>query len=180
MGRSKFIIALVAFALVGCGKSDIKVDEKATSDFTAKRDAENALMMKAYNDNAPPYDKLPPVPVSSVCNDDKDTCESNTLEIVKAWPLAWKGDYQGQRNVAYMQSNLNGGVVYNQIQGCAWRIVIQASGHIEFNSGDQMNYDTECSKISDSEYASAKQVAAEIYKKIKGEKLPVIPSPKSK
>jgi hypothetical protein len=120
---------------------------------------------------------VPDAPVRICITDPDKTCEIDRTQFIAAWPKAWGGDYQAQRNVAYMQSSDNPAVAHNPVQGCAWRIVIQLSGHPETDSTDVDNFNLECGRLSAVEYASAVESAKSIFKTIKGTDLPPVPAP---
>ncbi|EGF93091.1 hypothetical protein ABI_15310 [Asticcacaulis biprosthecium C19] len=141
--------------------------------------ASSALAKLAHDssEKLPPYDKLPPVPVDGFCADSTRACDPVRLEMLQQWPKAWAGDYQSQRNVAYMQSERMAGVPYNPVQGCAWRMVILASGHTQSDSTDIANYNFECRALTPVELVTAKASAGQIFKTIAGNTLPDLPPP---
>lgn len=71
-------------------------------------------------------------------------------EINKSWQRdydgAIKGNYQGQRNVAFCLSTGCGWTEMrkNPVLGCAWRIVIAKSGHLSADSTDASNLKLYC------------------------------------
>jgi hypothetical protein len=97
--------------------------------------------------------------------------------MLAEWPRAWAGVYVAQRNVSYLLSQPKAGVPQNPIQGCAWRMVILASGHPEVGESDTMSYDASCRKLSELEFQSAKASAENVFKTIKGGKMPDFKAP---
>lgn len=173
MDRTKYLIALLL--LSACGQDETKIDKDAIAKYEAEISAEDKAALNAYESHTSPYDKLPEVPAIQ-CGSEE--CKTNSLEMIKAWPKAWAGEYGAQRNVAFLLSTSNAGVASNPVQGCAWRIIIQVSGHMEFQPGDQSNYDLECGRLKSSEFDAAKQIANTIFEKTKHSKLPQISAPK--
>lgn len=62
-------------------------------------------------------------------------------EKLKAGALS--GDYQAQRNYAYILQH-GDGVPQNLIEACAWRLVIISTQHAKVSSSDVDNVDTAC------------------------------------
>jgi hypothetical protein len=94
-------------------------------------------------------------------------CQENQAMFLKAWAKAWRGDYQGQRNVAFCQAGKCGaGIAPNRVQGCAWRIVILASGSTEVGDADVQNMKLECGKLDQVGRAAADAQAREIARKL--------------
>lgn len=74
-------------------------------------------------------------------DDDAERCRLMKQTWERDYNGAIKGDYQGQRNVAYCLStgcsDLYGTVLRkNAVLGCAWHIVIVNSGHLDANTTD--------------------------------------------
>lgn len=77
--------------------------------------------------------------------DYKDDCEYTRKKWADEYKAATDGKYQGQRNVAYCLSDGCLGAIHkNEVLGCAWRIVILKSGHLEIDSTDTSNFKTFC------------------------------------
>ena len=100
----------------------------------------------------------------AAAGDDHKICVTDALGFrKKEWPLAWRGDYQAARNVAYcLSTGCSGSVQQNRIQGCAWRLAISQSGLPDVNDMDVMSLKTECRQIDDSERLAAQAAAARI------------------
>lgn len=81
------------------------------------------------------------------------------LEKLKAEALA--GDYQAQRNLAYLLRDTD------KFQGCIWRGVILFSGYSEASTVDLANLGTECGKLSEEKFNHimeiSEQLSDEIY-----------------
>lgn len=74
---------------------------------------------------------------------------SNCNYTKAVWPSEYekakRGDYQGQRNVAFcLSTGCDGAIRQNKILGCAWRFVILESGHLSADSTDTTNLKYYC------------------------------------
>jgi hypothetical protein len=95
-------------------------------------------------------------------------CKIDQEKFKKEYPLAYKGDYQAQRNAAYcLFTGCDGAIRQNQILGCAWRIVIIASGSPKVDGSDTANLKYNCGQLSEVEFIAAKSQASRIIAKIK-------------
>lgn len=100
-------------------------------------------------------------------------------QIKKTWQRdydgAIKGDYQGQRNVAYCLSTGCGWNELNKnpVLGCAWRVVIVNSGHLAANRLDADGLKLYCGSqfLDDTGRVMANAQAMTIMKKL-GVQLP--------
>lgn len=73
------------------------------------------------------------------------SCQYSRDVWVKEYGEAVKGEYQGQRNVAYcLSTGCHGAIRVNKMLGCAWRFVILESGHLSADSSDTSNLDYYC------------------------------------
>lgn len=107
----------------------------------------------------------------SFCRD--DNCKLDQAQTVAEMKRAYEGNYQGQRNLAYcLWSGCNGAIVKAQTLGCAWRIVILASGSPEVGSGDVSNLTNCVERLSRAEIAAAKAQARSLYKTVYGRDIP--------
>ena len=99
-------------------------------------------------------------------NDEK-SCESDKQQFKKAYAAAYKRDYQGQRNVSYCLSAGCGGAVQNNATlGCAWRLVILASGSAEVDNTDISNKRVYCDRLAPDEQETARAQAQELMRRI--------------
>lgn len=90
----------------------------------------------------------------------KDWCETSSAEFKKWFPLAYEGDYQGQRNVAYcLLTGCSGAVMINPSLACAWRMVILLSGSSRVDETDQGNFRTACGTLDQARLETAKAQA---------------------
>ena len=105
---------------------------------------------------------------------DKPLCESG-LKQFKAWfPKAMKGDYQGQRNVAFcLMTGCDDAVRQDWITGCAWRMVLKAARDRRYDLGDKMNFDVDCGRSDTSEQADAARIAQDLFRRIYRRELPL-------
>lgn len=97
------------------------------------------------------------------------SCEASQVDFRKWFKLAIRGDYQGQRNVAYYLGgrDKSGAVKPDMMAACAWRIVIISLGSKDVWSGDTSNVKIDCGKLDEVEQAAAKAKAIRILSKMK-------------
>jgi hypothetical protein len=82
----------------------------------------------------------------SCSSEDRYDCRSNQKQLKSEFPRAMKGDYQAQRNVSYcLSSGCGGSITVDKMLGCAWRIVVLASGSSKLDNADQSNFQHFCS-----------------------------------
>ena len=99
----------------------------------------------------------------ALTGDDRQWCEMARKRFPEDYAKAWQGDYQAQRNVAYMLGRQSYGAVrVDPIEGCAWRWVISTSGHPSAGTGDTSNLQMECGKLSQTEQQIARARADRI------------------
>jgi hypothetical protein len=104
---------------------------------------------------------------------DEAWCKANQEQFRREFPLALKGKYAAQRNVAFCLSDgCDTAVKQNPISACAWRIVILASGDSEIHDGDMMNFKSDCGRLGQPELATAIEQAKGLFKKIYKRNLP--------
>lgn len=108
---------------------------------------------------------------------EKSWCEQGIKTYRKWYPLALKGDYQGQRNVAFcLITGCDGAVTINKPLGCAWRAVILVSGSRQVDQGDVMNFDSHCrGKLTQSEAMVAGSQYAALFQRIYRRTAPAFP-----
>lgn len=91
---------------------------------------------------------------------ERTMCERARESFIADYLRARAGEYQGQRNVAFLLGGggrlwLEGGrtapfpVTTNQIQSCAWRLVVLNSGHARVGDGDQQDLRTSCAPLDE-------------------------------
>ncbi|UYO38577.1 hypothetical protein KQX62_17915 [Rhodopseudomonas palustris] len=101
------------------------------------------------------------------CEESDTWCNISLKQFRKWYPLAWRGDYQGQRNIAFcLRDGCDGAIRTNPITGCAWRMVIVASGSPKVDSSDTLNLKTDCGKLDAVEREAASAQAARMLAKI--------------
>ncbi|MBB5985328.1 hypothetical protein [Sphingobium lignivorans] len=111
----------------------------------------------------------PAAPVTPMCAGANEAiCEANRIQFDRQdWPRAWRGDYQGQRNVAYcLSTGCDGAVTINESAACAWRIVILAAAHDEATDLDNRALEANCDKLSEIARTAATIRAEEIATRI--------------
>ena len=110
-------------------------------------------------------------------------CERNRATFRREYPLAMRGDYQSQRNVAFflagrMRDLDRSPVTPNLLQGCAWRMVILASGHRQTNDLDVSAMRIDCNK-PEVDQTAAQARAARLMEEIKAAaRRPAPPEPR--
>jgi hypothetical protein len=115
----------------------------------------------------------PPAPSTGFCPDN-ELCEVHRATFERRdWPKAWKGDYQGQRNVAFCLANgCDGAVAVNRVAACAWRIVIIGAAHDEAGDTDATSVGIDCGKLDGAGRAAATVKAQALFKRIYRKPLP--------
>ena len=107
------------------------------------------------------------------CQAGEQFCEGAYRRFRDQFPKAYRRDYQSQRNVAFCLSRgCDDAVVRNPILGCAWRIVIVASGSPKIDQTDTSNLKIDCSKIDKLEMQAAMSQADVLLRRIYGRPLP--------
>lgn len=85
----------------------------------------NAYIEKHRGDKMPDGYQLP----LTFCIDGGDQCHLSQALMLKDMRAAYRKGYQAQRNVTYcLWSGCDGSVQQNKNLGCAWNVVILASG----------------------------------------------------
>lgn len=98
---------------------------------------------------------------------DSDTCIYDQASTLLALKGAYKRDYGDQRNLAYCLSyGCNAAIIANPTMGCAWRMVILASGSAELDAADVSNFKAECGQIEPAQLATAKAQAAALFRTV--------------
>lgn len=104
--------------------------------------------------------------------DEAPSCKKMISRLEEDYRKAWKGDYQGQRNVAYCLSDGCGNMVLpNRSLGCAWRIVIIGSGSPRVDSTDIGNLKVYCGRLDAAERSAAQAQAATLFRTIYGREI---------
>lgn len=75
---------------------------------------------------------------------------------------AMRGDYQTQRNLAYLLSAGDATMFPRPIDGCAWRMVILFSGHDLVDASDAGNLEHYCGRLTRAEQLAASAKADRI------------------
>ena len=89
-------------------------------------------------------------------------CEYETFTMRRDIPNAYAGDYQAQRNVSFcLVTGCDGFIVQNVLLGCAWRVVIIASGNPKVDQTDIGFLSVYCSKPLDALQRSAANAQAQ-------------------
>jgi hypothetical protein len=100
-------------------------------------------------------------------DDASDVCLTDKAPMTVDFDFAYKGLYQAQRNMAYcMLSTCHGVLFENKNLGCAWRIVILASGDPEVDDSDSSNLEFCWDKLSASEKLASKAQAGRLFELI--------------
>jgi hypothetical protein len=81
---------------------------------------------------ASPRVERPRLPIGACIADneaERQACLRLQLELRAHFSAAWRGENNAQRRVAFcLSTGCGGALIANPILGCAWRIVILASG----------------------------------------------------
>ena len=93
-------------------------------------------------------------------------CMADTHALQADFDKALAGDYQAQRNTAYLLSGATPYVVAQPVQACAWRKVILASRPADATYADDRQLEIDCGKLSAEDRAVADKIAALITAKI--------------
>jgi len=95
----------------------------------------------------PPADDYINTLVSCETAKDPGHCKFARATWQKEYANAISGAYQGQRNVSFcLSTGCNDAVRQNKILGCAWRIVIIETGHLQADSSDTANLKYFCGR----------------------------------
>lgn len=90
-------------------------------------------------------------------------CEADRAEFRQAFAAAHRGDYQGQRNVAFcLETGCHGAVRPNPTLACAWRTVILLSGSPRVDGTDRSNHRLACGRLDRLDIATAEAQAKRI------------------
>ena len=87
-------------------------------------------------------------------------CMADTHALQADFDKAMAGDYQAQRNTAYLLSGASPYVVAQPIQACAWRQVISTNRPADAPYTDGPQLEIDCGKLSAEDRAVADHVAA--------------------
>lgn len=111
----------------------------------------------------------PEAPAKAFCLNNR-ACDVARLTFGRNdWPKAWKGDYQGQRNVAFcLKTGCDGGVEINPIAACAWRSIILSSGSAKVDPSDTANFNADCKSLDDTARTASDAQAGSMFRKIYG------------
>lgn len=98
-------------------------------------------------------------PCDSLSGDDARWCALNRRNFVTAHRRAFAGDYNAQRNVAFMLRGSTPGVSANHIESCAWRLIINVQGHPQADGSDTANLRFDCGRLNAQQQAIARNRA---------------------
>lgn len=141
--------------------------------FSAER-----IVFKSY-DQASDYveahrlDEMPDgyIPILTFCHE--DNCVLMQAEILNDVKLAYGGDYQGQRNLAFcLWAGCKKAMIANKQLSCAWRMLILASGSPRLDQGDISNFETCLEKLSTVQKAAMKAQTTALFPIIYGRQIP--------
>ena len=108
--------------------------------------------------------------------DPMQACAYDRAKAPGELEAALKGDYEAQRNISYLHHQSQAWTVRNEVQGCAWRMVVMVSRPADAAYDDATMYRVQCAELNPSDQAAAKAVASLIYERIHGSSLPDLPS----
>lgn len=103
-------------------------------------------------------------------------CKMIEAGFPSQYPKALQGDYQSQRNVAFLLSGawepaIDNPVLTNTSEACAWRIVIVKSAQQQPNPVDVRNRDVDCGRKG-ANRRTAEAHADELLRRIRSAKSP--------
>lgn len=99
-----------------------------------------------------------------ICDEANAVCRHNSAITLQDLKAAYKKNYDAQRNVAFcLTTGCDGGVQINETLGCAWRIVILASGNPSTDDGDRSNLKSCLNKMDGTKLATTKAQAASLF-----------------
>lgn len=135
----------IVLTLSACGTA-----EPAKQETVDQAEAPQVTIEQAYAEARAAFEKVelpegaPEPPVTGSCDD--VYCANSQVQFEQRdWPNAWRGDYQGQRNVAFcLISGCDGAVIPDRSTGCAWRAVILATNAASATDLDAQNIEHEC------------------------------------
>lgn len=109
--------------------------------------------------------------------DDKKICAAEQDDFLKWYPMALKGNYQGQRNVAFCRRNgCASAVMVDVVDACAWRMVVVASD-ATLDASDAANYRMDCVRIGSNGFTDATIIAKQLFRKIYKRPMPDVDPP---
>lgn len=107
------------------------------------------------------------------CQKGETVCEAAYNQFKDEFPKAYRRDYQSQRNVAFCLSrDCDGAIAKQPVFGCAWRMVIVASGSPKVGQTDASALKIDCSKLDKIEMQAAISQADALMRKIYKRPLP--------
>ncbi|MCA3645985.1 MAG: hypothetical protein IOC54_01395 [Methylobacterium sp.] len=107
------------------------------------------------------------------CSENDKFCEGNLAQFKKWFPLAWRRDYQGQRNVAFcLRDGCDGAVVKNPTLACAWRMVILGSASTKIDQSDFANFRIACGVLDTAQRSVARGQANDLMRAIYRKPIP--------
>lgn len=100
-------------------------------------------------------------------------CIASAAQFRREYPQAWRGNYQAQRNVAYcLITGCDGAVRQNELMGCAWRLVILASGAPQTDRSDGVHMRICRDRLSPEEAVAVLARANAIFRRVYGRPMP--------
>lgn len=108
-----------------------------------------------------------------VCADDSSWCHHTQAMLAIELPFAYEGNYQAQRNVSYcLWDGCQGAIVPVKTLGCAWRIVILASGSPKADDTDMMNLRACAGALDPAQFSVTRAQAARLFETVYDRPLP--------
>jgi hypothetical protein len=102
----------------------------------------------------------------------EETCEATKQQLKQDWRKAIAGSYEAQRNIAFcLSSGCDGAMTVNPIDGCAWRMVIQASPAKKQNT-ELRSYRQDC-RLGNADRRQALAKAEDMYRSIYKKQMPI-------
>jgi hypothetical protein len=100
-----------------------------------------------------------------LAGDDVQWCTINRAEFPRMYGRAHAGDYQAQRNVAFLLRGSQG-IARDRVESCAWRLIIVAQRHPQLVAGDTDNVRVDCGPLDQRDRAAAQARALALVDRI--------------
>ena len=136
----------------------------------AEPSVEAPVALPTHKPNVAPADRFAiAAPAFDACPPDDGFCAASRKTVPMQWDRAFRGDYQSQRNIAFIMSSGEFSppvAVRMPVQGCAWRLVIIETQIDHLTELDEKSMSQECSKLVAADREAATVVAAKIMRRI--------------
>lgn len=153
------ILGLLALALVfGCAEEQPALIDDSPIAHAGEDEIESARVdAEQFFEKVELLEIASPAPIAGFCI--TGICETTRVQISQQdWPLAWKGDLDAQRNVAFCLSDgCDGAVIIDDVAACSWQTVLASADPLLTTSIDAANLDNFCSSLTPTERILSEQ-----------------------